>query len=161
MVKSGIWAAALLVSVVFFVGCSDSPAPLSLGLAPQTVIEGFWVGQGNVTGGTMAPVGRKFELSMMVSQVGNGVTGKVMNDAGSEFDLAGSVNGRNFTFTLTQGKPCAGTFSGSGAAMNGDTELIGSYSGTDCRGAISADFKTAIKAQTEHLRIRETTRRQE
>ena len=161
MVKSGIWAAVLVVSAVFFVGCSDSPAPLSLGLTPEAVIEGFWVGQGNVTGGTMVPVGRRFDLSMTVSQVGNGVTGKVLNNAGSEFDLAGTVNGQNFTFTLTKDKPCAGTFSGSATAMNGNTELTGSYSGADCRGAISAEFKTAITAQRERLSIRETTRHQE
>ena len=161
MVKSGIWAAALVVSVAFFVGCSDSPAPLSLGLTNEAVIEGFWVGQGHVTGGSMVPVGSKFGLSMTVSQVGNDVTGKVLNDAGSESDLSGTVNGQNFTFTLTRGKPCAGTFSGSGTAMNGDTELIGSYSGTDCRGAISAEFKTDIATQREYLRIRETTRHQE
>jgi len=161
MVKSCIWAAALVVSTVFFVGCSDAPAPLSLAPTGESVIEGFWVGQGDVTGGSMASLGSRFDLSMNVSQVGNGVTGKIMNDDGSVFDLAGTIKGQSLTFTLTQAKPCAGTFTGTATAMNGDTEIIGDYSGTGCRGSIVAEFKTALREQGKPSKIHETTRIQE
>jgi len=157
MVKSGIWAVALVVSTIFLVGCSDSPAPLSLNRTSEAVIEGVWVGQGNVTGGSMAPVGSRFDLTMTVSQVGNGVTGKILNGDGSELSLAGTVTGQDLTFTLTKGSPCAGKFSGSGTAMHGDTQLIGDYSGTDCRGTISAEFKTSINDRMKPSRVHETT----
>jgi len=158
MVKSVIWAAALVVLMVFFVGCSDSPAPFSPVPTGESIIEGYWVGQGDVTGGNMASVGQRFDLTMTVSQVGNGVTGTVMDENGSVFDLAGTVKGQSLTFTLTQDKPCAGTFTGSATAMNGDTKIIGDYSGNGCRGSITAEFKTALREQGKQLKVNETTR---
>lgn len=161
MVKSSIGASALVLSMVILVGCSDSEAPLALNQAPEAVIEGYWVGQANVTGGSMDPVGSRFNLAMTVAQVGNGVTGMVLNEDGSELSLAGTVKGQDLSFTLTKSTPCAGKFTGSGTAMHGDTELIGSYSGSDCRGTISADFNTAINEQSRPLKVHEITRLQQ
>jgi type V secretory pathway adhesin AidA len=150
MAKSLIWAAVLIVSAVLFVGCSDDPSgssatPPSIAPPPVADVEGIWVGRGTVTGGTQQRVGRKFNLVLTLSQVDSEVTGAVMTGLGMEWDATGTLNGQVLTFTLTQSQPCAGSYSGAGTASNGDSELTGSFSGTDCNGTLSADFTVAIK----------------
>jgi hypothetical protein len=158
MAKSLIWAAVLIVSAVLFLGCSDDPSsnsatPPSIAPLPVADVDGTWLARGSVTGGTQDPVGRgtqdpvgrKFKLVLTMVQVGSVVTGTVMDAGGFESDMTGTVDGQTLTFTLSQGKPCAGSFTGAGTASDGDTVLTGSYSGTDCNGTFSADFTAAKK----------------
>ena len=155
MVKLGIWAAALFMSTVLFVGCSDSPESLSLAPTPEAAVDGIWTLEGNVTGGTLVPVGSRFTLVMNISQLGNGMTGTVQSENGMRRPMTGTVDGQDLTFRITQGKPCAGTFSGSGTAMNGNTKLIGSYSGSDCNGSLTAEFTAGRGGRIEPPRISE------
>jgi len=150
MAKSLIWATVLIVSAVLFVGCSDDESgnvatPPSVAPPPAADVDGIWVGRGSVTGGTQIPEARRFKLALTLSQVGSGVTGKVVNVGGLECDVTGTVNSQILTFTLTQGKPCTGSFSGAATASDGDTVLTGSYSGGDCNGTLSADFTATLK----------------
>jgi hypothetical protein len=50
--------------------------------------------------------------------------------------IRGSVTGSTVSFTFDQTAPCEGTFIGT-ASLVGD-RLIGTYSGSSCRGAVTA-----------------------
>ena len=154
MARSFIGAAFLIVSAILFVGCSNNEGSGNLvppvSLTPPVVadVNGLWRVQATATAGTQLPVGRTFSFVMTLSQVGSTVSGTVMNSVDLVTDVTGLVNGQILTFTLTQGAPCAGSFSGAGTASNGDTVLTGSYSGSDCNGTLSADFTATIKGAT-------------
>lgn len=54
-------------------------------------------------------------------------------------DIGGSVTGSSVSFTFAQTAPCRGTFTGSGTFAEG--RLTGTYSGSSCRGAVTASFE--------------------
>ena len=62
-----------------------------------------------------------------------GVTAPVRHSG----QISGTISGQTFSFTITQGQPCIGTFNGS-AIVNGN-QLSGSYSGSDCNGTVQVD----------------------
>ena len=104
MVKSLCWAAALIMSVAFLVGCDgggggDSPVVPP----PGADVDGIWDGLAVVTGGTQAPVGFAFGLLFTLTQVDSQVTGTAVTEGGLVSDVMGTVNGQAFTFTLRFG----------------------------------------------------------
>lgn len=53
--------------------------------------------------------------------------------------VSGTVTGSTVSFTFDQTAPCPGTFAGT-ATLAGD-RLTGTYSGSSCRGAVTASFE--------------------
>jgi hypothetical protein len=53
--------------------------------------------------------------------------------------IAGTLSGSTLTFTLDQNYPCPGIFSGT-ASFTGD-RLSGTYTGSSCRGDVTASFE--------------------
>ena len=130
-----------VLAVIVLVGCdSDSGGGSTtiISNSNDANVEGIWDGISVVTGGTQAPVGTSFTIIFTLSHAGNQVTGTAETAGGLVSPLSGSVTGQVFTFTITQGAPCTGTFSGVGTVSSGDTVITVSYSGSDCSGTLSA-----------------------
>jgi hypothetical protein len=102
---------------------------------------------GSLTGGFYGTVegtekGNPFSrtVNLQLNEYASTVTGGFSFVGGyGAGDISGSVTGSSVTFTFAQTIPCAGTFTGSG--MFAEDRLTGTYSGSSCRGAVTASFE--------------------
>jgi hypothetical protein len=73
----------------------------------------------------------------------NGVSGTYTTSDGTGGTVTGTISGSTVSFTINQGTPCVGTFTGTASISNGGDRLTGTYSGNSpCTGAVSASFVT-------------------
>jgi hypothetical protein len=75
------------------------------------------------------------------------VTGSFSIVGGAAGTVSGVVTGSTVSFTFAQAVPCAGTFIGT-ATLVGD-RLIGTYSGSSCRGAVTAGLDVNRQGEGE------------
>lgn len=94
---------------------------------------------GNVAG-VAAAVPYSSGLTYTLSQTGNAVTGTWSTVMGNAGTVSGTVSGSSVAFTVVQVTPCAGSVNGTGTMSNNGNTLTGSYAGTMCGQALSANF---------------------
>jgi hypothetical protein len=107
-------------------------------------------GEGSLTGthsGTVEGTagGDPFTLTVTftLTEYRNGVTGTYTTSDGTGGTVTGTISGSTVSFTINQGTPCVGTFTGTASISNGSDRLTGTYSGSSpCTGAVSASFVT-------------------
>lgn len=101
-------------------------------------------GGANLTGdyqGTATVQGAgQTQIHITIIQFGTSLSGTWSSDIGGSGTAAGTVNGANVVFTLTQTQPCAGSYSGTGTIQNNGARIVGSYSGDDCGTSLTATF---------------------
>jgi hypothetical protein len=103
-------------------------------------VAGTWDALMTVTGGVQAPPGFQFTATFTLAQTGSSVTGTFATEGGLSGQISGSVSGTSINFTITQGEPCSGSFTGIGGVSGSGAQINGSYSGSDCNGSLSASF---------------------
>ena len=131
----------VLTSIVGCVGCGNSGGGGNAVITrPPANLTDTWNATMTVTGGVQAPVGTQFPATLTIAQTVSSFTGTFVTAGGLSGTLSGTVLGQMFSFTINQGAPCLGTFTGSGVANSAVTQLTGSYSGSDCNGALAVDF---------------------
>ncbi|MGH7566955.1 MAG: hypothetical protein ACREK2_09015 [Gemmatimonadota bacterium] len=134
MKETMIRTSALLVAAAVLAACGDSS------MAPED-------GDGSLTGlyyGTIEgsergnPFTRTVNLNLTedLGTVGGGFSIVGAKGAGT---ISGTITGSTLSFTFDQTHPCPGTFTGI-ASIAGD-RLTGTYSGSSCRGAVTASFE--------------------
>ena len=137
---------AIILTVAVIISCSKDNGNDSNPVAPLAPadISGKWIVTVTVTGGEQMPVGTEYYVIFTYAQSGNNITGNYITEGGLTGQITGTVNGRNFTFTLTQNNPYPGTFSGSGTVNESEDQISGSYTGSDTNGTNEAEF-TAVE----------------
>lgn len=137
---------AIILTVAIIISCSKDNGNNSNPIAPQATadISGKWIATITVTGGEQMPVGTEYSVIFTYTQSGSNVTGNFVTEGGLTGQITGTVNGNNFTFTLTQNNPCPGTFNGSGTINESEDQISGSYTGSDTNGTMEAQF-TAVE----------------
>ncbi|HYO47500.1 MAG TPA: hypothetical protein VEY33_12515 [Gemmatimonadota bacterium] len=104
-------------------------------------------GDGSLTGGFYGTIegfekGNPFTrtVNFQMSEYLGTVTGgfSIVGGRGAG-TVSGTVTGSTVSFTFDQTAPCPGTFAGT-ATLAGD-RLTGTYSGSSCRGAVTASFE--------------------
>jgi hypothetical protein len=108
-------------------------------------LSGAWLATITITGGEQMPPGTQYNASMSLNQSGNDVTGNFTLGGSLTGQISGTLNGSEFTFTLTQNAPCPGTFNGSGTVGYPGERITATYTGSDCNGSVEADL-VATKA---------------
>ena len=101
-------------------------------------VTGTWDAIVTVTGGTQLPEGTEFGAVLVITQSGTTATGTSVAEGGFVGQLSGTISGRSLEFTITQGDPCPGSFSGTATVNGSNTRMSGSYSGSDCNGSLQA-----------------------
>ena len=127
--------ATLMMLGAFAIGCNGGSDGGVIG-SQDANVTGTWDATITVTGGTQAPPGTQFTGVFTLAQSGSGVTGTFSTAGGLSGQISGSVSGQAFAFTISQGAPCPGSFSGSATVNGSETQLSGSYSGSDCNGTL-------------------------
>ncbi|MBV9080505.1 MAG: hypothetical protein JO102_05225 [Elusimicrobia bacterium] len=128
----------LLVAAVA-TGCSESSSVHTEGILPGqqiALVGGEYLGNFSTSSSPSA------DFQITLNQNGVNLTGSYRgrNDT-VEGTVAGTVGADNFTYTLSQTKPCSGSFSGSGKVN--DKSLTASYSGSDCNGAQTGNISVS------------------
>jgi hypothetical protein len=137
MILSGAFAVALLASF----GCGSRSDSVT-GTSPNA--DGTWLATMTTTGGTQAPPGTQFTVTLDLAQASNDVVGTFTTQGGASGILTGTISGQTITLNATQAPPCDGTYDGVGTMNAASTSMSGTYSGSDCYGTLQATF-TATK----------------
>lgn len=127
--------AAVMILGTFVTGCDGGSDGGMIG-SQDANVTGTWDATITVTGGTQAPPGTQFTAVFTLAQSGTSVTGTFSTAGGLSGQISGSVSGQSFAFTISQGAPCPGSFAGSATVSGSETQLSGSYSGSDCNGTL-------------------------
>jgi hypothetical protein len=135
---SSIAFAVLLAAAT---GCG-SDADSVTGTTPD--VHGTWTATMTATGGTQAPSGTQFTVTLELVQAGADIVGTYSAEGGATGIVTGSISGQTVTLSATQSPPCDGTYDSVGTMNASSTSMSGTYSGSDCFGTLTATF-TATK----------------
>jgi hypothetical protein len=133
----GAFAAALMTSL----GCGSGSDSVT-GASPNA--NGTWTATMTTTGGTQAPSGTQFTVTLHLTQAGADIFGTYSAQGGATGILTGTISGQTVTLNASQSPPCDGTYDVVGTMNSGSTSMSGTYSGSDCFGTLQATF-TAVK----------------
>lgn len=120
----------------------------ALGLACDGYSSGPDDGAGSLTGSFSGTVdgtadAEPFTLTVTFTLVEylNGVTGTYTTSDGTGGSFTGTISGSTVSFSIAQGTPCVGSFTGTASSSMSGTRLTGTYSGTSpCTGQVNASF---------------------
>ena len=132
-------SALLAFLIVTLSGCGGGDDG-GTGPSQDANLAGTWNATITVTGGTQLAPGTQFTAVFALTQTGTSVSGTFLTEGGLSGALSGTVSDQSFSFAVSQGAPCLGTFNGSGSVTPSGTRLDGSYSGADCDGTLESDF---------------------
>lgn len=137
--KPGSFAFLYILVMISAAGCGDA-AEDALASSPHANLAGTWDVTLTTTGGTQGPIGTQTPAMAEIVQRARVLSGTLTMPGGLSASLDGLVTGQEFDLTVTQSAPCPGSFTGTGAANLALTRITGSYSGSDCNGALTVDF---------------------
>ncbi len=138
--KQSLSAISLCIFLLTLPGCGGGGDNNSVVPQPTVDVTGTWDATMTVTGGTQAPPGFQFTATFTLAQSGTSVSGTFATEGGLSGQVSASLSGQTINFTITQGLPCTGSFTGAAAVSTSGTQINGSYSGSDCNGSLSASF---------------------